>query len=260
MRRAFGRPIGPEPGRPRTGRARVALLALLALGSGCARISEVKSLRDAPREKPRVTTEMRGKGYRLRGERDGGVVRLEVLEEQRCVTVTRQHADGFERTTRRAVGPSLTMQWVMGGLFAIAGGGIAGYAAANPPAADETGTFAVKSSSSAYLQAGIFGAVGLGLLVGSAIQTASLGVTERPLGHRELRLDGELRACGSGPARSGTVRLTLADGTQLEAEVDGEGHAVVTLPEDIEARLAREGRRATVEVLGDWRSQARLTL
>ncbi|MCB9739781.1 MAG: hypothetical protein H6747_10975 [Deltaproteobacteria bacterium] len=236
------------------------LPATSLLSGGCARISEVRSLRVVPLEKPRLTTEMRDKGYRLKGERVGETVRLEVVAVQRCATVRRQHADGFERTTREAVGPSLTMQWIMGGLFTVAGIAIAGYNLANPPQPDPDGAVSPTSTSSAYLQAGLFGGVGVGLLVGSAVQTASLGVSERPLGKRELQVEGALRICSHAPATEGKVRLTLPDGRQLVADVGEDGVATVPLPPDLEPVLAREGRRATVEVLGDWRSQARITL
>lgn len=238
----------------------VGVALLIGVAPGCARISEVRSLRVAPLEKPRQTTEQRGVGYRLRGARDGAVVRLDVVAVQRCVTITRQHAEGFERTTRQAVGPSLTMQWVMGGLFTLAGAAVAGYNAANPAKPDADGAVSASSAGSAYLQAGIFGGIGVGLLIGSLLQTRSLGVSERPLGRRELQLEGELRTCGSAPATEGKVRLTLPDGAQLEADVGADGKATITLPDDVEQRLQREGRRATVEVLGDWRSQARITL
>jgi hypothetical protein len=188
-------------------------------------------------------------------------VRLVVVAVERCVDVRLQRADGFERVERRASGPTLKMQWAMGGLFSAAAAVIATYATAHPaPPAAEGELTATASNRSAYLQAGVFGAVGVGLLVASAVQQASLGRVDKPLGTRELRREGRLRTCGQRPAVSGRVRLTLADGHQIEADVGAGGEVIVPLPDDVDARLAREGHGATVEVLGDWRSQARIQL
>jgi hypothetical protein len=241
--------------------ALAALLLSLLVAPACANIAEIRTLRVAPLERPRTVVEARGEGFRLKGARDGANVRLEVFAVQRCVDVTLQHADGFERTERTARGASLKMQWIMGGLFSAAAGAIIAYTLNNPaPPADPTALTPVPSNRSTFLQAGAFGGVGLGMLVGSAFQQASLGRSETPLGRRELRREGRLRTCGSQPATAGKVRLTLADGLQIEASVDANGLALVPLPDDVDNRLAREGHGATVEVLGDWRSQARITL
>lgn len=239
---------------------RVGVLLAFALSASCARVAEVRSLRVVPLERPRQSSEERGVGYAIQGERDAGVVRVQVEEVRRCATITLQRADGFERTERVAQGGTLAIQWAMGGLFTLAGGGIIGWNAANPAKADATGAVSVGSSSSAYLQGGLIGGVGVGLLVASLVQQLSLGRHDKALGSRELRREGPVRTCGRGPATSGTARLTLPDGTSLQATVDGSGKAEIPLPTDVDARLQNSDRRATLEVLGDWRSQTRVTL
>ncbi len=238
------------------------MAALLAIASSasCARVAEVRSLRVVPLERPRQTSEDRGVGFAVRGERDGGVLRVQVEEVRRCATVTLQRADGFERTERVAQGGTLAIQWTMGGLFTLAGAGIVGWNAANPAKPDATGAVSVGSSTSAYLQGGLIGGIGVGLLVASLVQQLSLGRHDKALGTRELRRDGPVRTCGRGPAASGTVRLTLPDGASLQATVDATGKAELTLPADLDDRLKDSDRRATLEVLGDWRSQTRVSL
>ena len=254
------------PPRPKVGLVRlqllrkIAALAAIALCASCARVVEVRSLRVVPLERPRQHSEDRGIGFAVQGQRDGGVVRVQVEEVRRCATITQQRADGFERTERVAQGGTLAIQWAMGGLFILAGGSIIGWNAANPAKPDATGAVSVGSSSSAYLQGGLIGGVGVGLLVASLVQQLSLGRHDKALGTRELRREGPVRTCGRGPAASGTVRLTLPDGASLQATVDSSGKAEIALPDDLDGRLQSSDRRATLEVLGDWRSQTRVSL
>lgn len=235
-------------------------MAVVVAGPGCARVVESRSLRVVPLERPRQITEERGVGFGVRGERDGGLLRVRVEEVRRCATVTLQRADGFERTERVAQGGTLAIQWTMGGLFTLAGAGIIGWNAASPARADASGAVPVGNSTSAILQGSLIGGVGVGLLVASLVQQLSLGRSDKPLGSRELRRDGPTRTCSHGPAASGTVRLTLPDGTSLQATVDAAGKAELPLPADLDERLRDTDRRATLEVLGDWRSQTRVSL
>lgn len=231
-----------------------------AAASGCARIAETRSLRVRALEPPRQVAEPRGVGFAASGQRDGTLFRVAVEQVERCATVTRQRAEGFERLERRAEGGTLVIQWAMGGLFSLAGGGIAAWTATHPTRPDADGALRPGGDSSAWLQAAILGGVGLALLAGSTVQQTQIGVSERSLGARELAQEGRIRVCRRGPAAAGTVRLTLPDGSSWTAAVGPDGRATIDLPADLEDRLHESDRRATLEVLGDWRSQVRVPL
>ncbi len=249
------------PARPQWALCFAALLAAVPLWTGaCAKVAVERSLRVQPLEKARESSEERGVGARVEGKRDGGVVQVQVHSVRRCQSVILQRAEGLERTTRAAVGHTLKMQWAMGGLFFASGAGIAAWQWSHPapPAAD--GLVAPDRSRSTWLQAGAIGAIGVGLLVGSLWQQLGLGTAERSLGVRELRREGRVRDCGPAPPGAARVRLTLPDGTSLHADVDASGRATLPLPDNVESALQESDRRATLEVLGDWRSQTRIGL
>ncbi len=250
-----------QPASPRLASRWAALLATAPLWAGaCAKVHVERSLRVQPMEKARESAEERGVGAKVEGKRDGGQVHVQVHAVRRCQTVKLQRAEGFERTTRVAVGHSLTMQWAMGGLFFTSGAGIAAWQWTHPTPPATDGLVAPDRSRSTWLQAGAIGAIGVGLLVGSLWQQLGLGTSERSLGVRELRREGRVRDCGPAPPGAARVRLTLPDGTSLQADVDAEGRATLALPEDVEARMQETDRRGTLEVLGDWRSQTRIGL
>ena len=147
----------------------------------------------------------------------------------------------------------------MGGLISSAGVGVLAYGVRNPPTY-APGELNASGTDSTYLGGGLITAAGLGLLTAAFVQQRSLGDSELAMGVRMLQKQGSVRVCKRGPATSGRVRLTLADGHQLEAKIGPDGRAHLALPTDVEQRLQRDGRRATLEALGDWRSQLRISL
>jgi len=236
-----------------------ALLAVVGC-LGCAQISETHRLRVEPLEKPKQRMESLGAGHQVSGKRVGATVQVQVLSVARCQKVLEQRARGFRRTTRRAEGASLKLEWLFGGLFAAAGAGIITYNALDPPAEEVDGEFSPGSARQAYVQGAAITTVGLALLIGAAWQQWSLGVHETPLGERTLKRAGRIQTCGAPKPGPGRVRLPLDAGLQIEAQAGADGVAIVPLPTDIEARLQKGGRRATLEVKGDWRSQVRMRL
>lgn len=238
------------------------VLALSVFGQlpGCAHIRTTRSLRVAALEAPVASVAVVGEGYQLRAKRDGDAVRVQVAAVKYCQRQLRQRAQGFRVTERQAVGKGLTTQWIMGGMITLAGAAILTYNAVNPAPAPAEGDLGIDYTKRTYLYAGGISAVGLAFLTGSLVQQLSLGRTEQPLGERVLKKQGSVRPCRAKKATHGTLRLTLSDGHQIEAPVGADGLARIPLPADVEARLTREGRRATVEALGDWRSQKRISL
>ena len=236
----------------------LALVGLLAAG-GCARISEVSKLRVVPLEKPRRSVVEVGKGYLLRGKRVGDEVVVQVARATYCAGKLEQRARGYRVVKRTSPDHTLTMEWltgiifsgVGGWLFATAGGGEAQFV---------DGEARVDNSTSQRLYGGGIGLIGGALLTGAIVQTLSLGRTEIDLGERTLKRQGAPRPCKLGKARSGRLRLTLDDGLQLEADVGADGMVRIKLPADIAARIRKAGPRATLEALGDWRSQRRLSV
>lgn len=245
--------------RDRPLRAR-AVAAVVALACGCAHVEERVTLRAQALEQPHTTRVEIGTGKGIEGERQGGTVRAVVQDLTICAAETRQRALGFRRIERKAVGQSLVIQWVFGGLFTATGTGLL-VAQAQAPAAEADTLNAGRSEQLGYLYAGAIAAAGLGLLAGSVWQQQGLGVHETPLGERVLHTRGDRFACARRPATGGRVRLTLPDGLQIEAEAGTDGVAQVPLPEDLETRLETEGsRRASLEVMGDARAQVRIGL
>lgn len=241
-------------------RARTSALLILLTSAGCAQIHQSTQLRAHPLEAPRTRTEPAGQGYKISGVRQGSVVQAKVLAIGRCQQVIEQRARGVKQTTRRTQDNSLVLEWLFGGLFSAAGGGIITYAAVNPPPAEVAGEFTPNSNRQAYAYGAAIGLVGVALLVGATWQQLSLGVSEQDLGERILTRKGRVLPCGTPTPTAAKVRLTLDDGLQLEAEAGDDGLATLNLPADIEQRLQAEGRRATLEVKGDWRSQVRFRL
>lgn len=236
------------------------LLVLLIGPAGCAQIRETTRLRVQVLEQPRQRLQPDGMGYKVSGKRVGMTFEARVSQMARCRRVVEQRALGFRHTTRRAEGGSLALEWVFGGLFTVAGGGIIAYTAGHPPPAEVDGEYSPNGQRTAYAYGAAIGVVGLALLAGATWQQLSLGVHETPLGERLLSRSGRPEACGKPKPASARVRLTLDDGLQLEADAGANGVATFNLPADIEQRLQAEGRRATLEVKGDWRSQLRIRL
>ncbi|MCO4762940.1 MAG: hypothetical protein KC502_15600 [Myxococcales bacterium] len=240
---------------------RMTLLALiigLTMGPGCARIAVKRGLRVEPVEAAQSVVKVVGQGYQLRGRRDGQVVRVQVAQVSYCQHNQTQRAKGFRVTERRAVGPGLAMEWIMGGVITLTGAGLITYNQLNPPQVAE-GELAV-SSTRTWLYSGAIVAAGLGLLTAAFFQQRSLGRSEVAIGMKTLRKQGRVRPCRAKKATGGRLRLTLDSGLQLETDVGPDGMASFALPADIEQRLKTDGRRATLEAMGDWRSQRRLSL
>lgn len=236
--------------------ARNITVALVLLCS-CARLNEQVTLRAQPLEPPHLVRVQLGERLTLVGVREGAAVHAQVTKLQRCADVTEQRAEGFRRVERHAEGQSLVLEWVFGGLFTAGGLGLLGWTAAAPDQADA----AAKSAPANYAYGAAIAALGVGFIAGAIYDQSLTGVHEESLGTRTLRKEGPEQVCGQVPASSGQVRLTLSDGSQLEAPVDAAGVAVIALPADLEKRLTREGnRRATLEVLGDASAQVRLEL
>ncbi len=237
----------------------LAVVGCAALGPGCARIAVSRSLRVAPIEAPQHRVVVVGKGFALDAKRDAGVVNVTVRAVSYCRQLTTQRAQGFRVVQRRAVGPSLAMEWAMGALIAGAGATVLTYAALNPETTTD-GELAVGSRKRTWFTGGAITAAGVALLVGALVQQRSLGRSEVALGLKTLRKQGVEAACQPTAATSGRLRLTLGDGHQIEADVRPDGTAALPLPADVDARLQRDGRRATLEAIGDWRSQTRISL
>lgn len=234
------------------------LCALTSAAPACAHISETVQLRAVPSGPVTIARVETGSALAIRGTRDGARVRAEVEVVHLCADEQRQRARGFRVSERKAEGSSLALEWLFGGLFAAAGAGLAAWNTVSPP---DSSAGSLRSQSRGYAFAGGIGAVGLALLGGALYQQLSLGRSETDLGERELTQRGRETICRREPAHEGTARLTLSDGTQIEGAVDLHGDAVLALPDDVDARMDKEGnRRATLEVLGDARAQARISL
>mgnify|MGYP007046927057 CR=1 FL=1 len=249
-------PSGPRPQPWR----RVLAVAALAAVAGCAHIHEATRLRVQPLEPARTRSEAAGRGYQISATRQGQLVQAQVMGVARCQQVLEQRARGFRRTIRRTQDSSLTLEWLFGGLFSAAGASIVTYAVRNPAPKEVEGEYSPSGQRQAYAYGAAIGLVGVALLVGATWQQLSLGVSEVDLGERMLKQKGRPQPCGEPAPAPAKVRLTLGDGLQLEADAGADGLATFTLPEDIEQRLRAEGRRGTLEVKGDWRSQVRIRL
>lgn len=232
-------------------------VALALVLASCAQLSETVTLRAVPMESPRVVNTPAGERLAIRGARSELSVTAVVTKQRLCRDVQEQRAEGFRRVERRAVGPSLTLEWLFGGLLTAGGAGLVTWTALSP----EDPTFGPTGASTNYAYGVVIGAAGLALLGGAAWDWHKTGVHEESLGVQTLKKQGLETVCAEEPAPGGQVRLTLADGLQLEAEVDATGTAQIPLPADVDLRLEREGsRRATLEAKGDARAQVRITL
>lgn len=236
--------------------ARIVTLASLLGATACAHIEESTSLRVQPLEPERVVRIETGHGLGIEGQRQGLAVQAQVFAVTWCALKHHRRARGFKRIERTAVGNSLTMEWLFGSLFTASSAAVFAVNSLDPPQDPQT---SLRTQSSGYVFAGAVGAIGLGLLTGAIVQQASLGHSETDLGERDLEKRDRDFACKREPATGGRVRLTLADGLQIEADADAHGQVVMPLPMDVESHLG-EGRRATLEVVGDAKAQVRIPL
>jgi len=233
----------------------VAVGVIAASGGACAPISESTQLKVQPLEAPRTQVVKTGEGFMLRGKRVADEVVVQVAATDYCTRRKEQRARGFKVVTRKAKGVGLVMEWIAGGVFSAVGGLVFAYAEAPPDYSLEVD----KSTSQRVYGSGLMMA-GTALLVGAIYQTSILGVEKTDIGVKTLKHDGLIKPCKLRRAATGKVRLTLDDGLQLTADVQPDGVARVKLPADLDARLLKGGKRATIEVLGDWRSQRRIDL
>jgi hypothetical protein len=229
------------------------ICGLLAIG--CAQIEETTSLRVQPLEPERIVRIETGHGLGVVGQRQGPALQAQVFDVTWCALEHHRRARGFRRIERTAVGHSLLLEWVFGGLFTASGATVFAINALDPP---DPAT-SLRTQTSGYVFAGAVGAIGLSLLTGALVQQASLGKSETDLGERDMEKRDREFQCKREPAKGGRVRLTLADGLQIEGDADGQGQVILPLPMDIDAHLG-EGRRATLEAVGDPRAQIRIPL
>jgi len=222
----------------------------------CAHIHEQRGLRVQPLDKATNERVQTVQGLGISGQRDGNTLRAQVEKVQYCATLQKQRALGFEIVDRQSNDKTLLMQWSFGAILTVMGGGLVAYSTLHP-AVEEQGTYTTKGSIAFPAAIGIGG---LALLTASLAQQLSLGKSETPLGERTIEKRSSEFICGREPANGGHVRLTLSDGTQLEADADAKGVAVIELPANIDAILATEGKRATLEAIGDARAQVRIGL
>lgn len=237
----------------------VALLCASPVLGGCARINEKVSLRVVPLEQPRRSIVQIGEGYVLRGARVADGVLVQVAAAKYCARRLEQRARGYKVITHTAVGPSLTMEWITGTVFTSIASLLWWQSFDVAPAASND-TYQPNQSQNLRVYGSGIGLVGTALLVGAVVQTVGLGRREIDMGEKTLKKDGRPRPCQLAKATNGVLRLTLDDGLQLQAQVKPDGTAHFVLPADIDARIAQAGDRATLEALGDWRSQVRISL
>ena len=248
-------PPGPLPANRfrhvrQSGTAFACLLAV-----GCAQIEERVTLRAQPLEQERTQRVETGKRLGIAGERQGPAVQAQIFAVTWCAIERRQRARGIKRVERSAVGHSLTLEWVFGAMFLASGGTMFAVNKLNPP----DPKVSLRTEDAGYLFAGSLGAVGLALLTGALVQTVSLGHSDVDLGEREMIKHGTEFQCKREPAPGGRVRLTLADGLQIEADAGPTGAATLLLPLNVEEHLG-EGRKATLEAIGDVKAQVRIAL
>lgn len=235
------------------------------LTSACAHIQETETYRIDPLERARTSRVETGLGLGVAGSRQGPAVQAQVFDVTWCALEHKQRARGWKRVERVPVGKSLIIEWIFGSVFTATSAAALAWNTSSPPARVETTTAnglretTLKSDTSGHVFAAVAGAIGLGLLTGAIVQQASLGRHDTDMGVKEMVKRDNDFVCKREPAHGGRVRLTLADGMQLEADADQNGLAVLLLPGDIESRLA-EGRRATLEAIGDPRAQVRIPL
>lgn len=244
-------------GRPARLNRAGAVAACAVLASHCARLATESQLRAVPLEAPRKVEVKLDDRPAVEGRRVGQKVVAQAWTLHRCGDELRQNARGLQRSETKAVGHSLTAEWLMGGaIFALGGGGVA-YTMAHPAAPDEP----PANQTSRYMVTVGVAALGAALLAGATVQQLSLGVRETDLGVKELRKLVRERTCGQDVRPREPLRLTLADGKQLETVADDQGRGEFALPDDIDDRHSSEGTdRAVLEGKSDARAQTVLHL
>jgi hypothetical protein len=240
-----------------TRRNLTALLCLLTLLlCDCARMVRESTLSAVPLETPRKQAITLPSLLGVAGKREGLTVLATVFERARCADQLRQRARGVRHTRVRADGQSLLGEWLVGGAASLLGG--AGLAWTATRAADPED--APGAQQQRYLLTGGILAGGLVFLLGAVYQQSEIGDHDEDLGERELQKVANEHDCGHTPKGSEALRLTLSDGTQLEAVADTQGQAIFTLPPDIDERLEVGEKRAVLEARSDPKAQAVVAL
>ncbi|MBP48412.1 MAG: hypothetical protein CMH53_10790 [Myxococcales bacterium] len=239
-------------------RSLILVIVMAAMCSGCARLNRQVSLRVEPLQAPQHQVQVIGKGLKLSAQRQGDHLVVQAQAVEYCQKVTKQRALGFRVVRTEPVGRSLLYQWIMGGLITATSAGLMTYnAMSDPPVEDQ---LQLDYRRRGWIYSGAIAVAGLALLTGSWVQQLSVGIEERPIGKRVLEKKASVSACHHGAAVSGQLRLTLDIGVTLMAQVGADGQARFALTSQLQNRLKAGSRRATLEAIGDWRSQIRVQL
>jgi len=231
--------------------------ALLALAlTDCARMIRESELRAVPLETPRKQPVTLPSLLGVAGKREGLTVVASVFERARCGDALRQRARGVRHTKVRADGQSLLAEWLVGGAASLLGGAGLAWTATRAPDPEET----PGAQQQRYLLTGGILAGGLVFLLGAVDQQSETGEHDEDLGERELKKIANERDCGRTPKGGEALRLTLSDGTQLEATADAQGQAIFALPADVDERLEVGEKRAVLEARSDPKAQSVVAL
>ncbi len=230
----------------------LATCLLTMLLCDCARMLRESTLSAVPLEAPRKQPITLPSLLGVAGKREGLTVVASVFQRARCGDELRQRARGVRHTTVRADGQSLLAEWIVGGAASLLGGAGLAWTATRTPDPEE----GPGAQQQRYLLTGGILAGGLVFLLGAVYQQSEIGEHDEDLGERELKKVVGERDCGHTPTGGEALRLTLSDGTQLEATADTQGHATFALPADVDERLEVGEKRAVLEARSDPKAQA----
>lgn len=240
--------------------AALVVAALLAVASpACVRYREETRLSVVALEKPRPAQKPRPPRLGLEGQRDGQGLRVQVFDEQRCADVLLQRARATSITVREPVRSSLLAAYLTGSALTLLGAGGIAWAVSHPPPEDSP-----LAAQNVYPSLGAVTLGGLLVLGMAAREQWRAGEQRLDLGERELEKLVRERPCVAGAGRTPrageALRLTLADGLQIEGVSDAQGQALLPLPADLDERLESAPRRAILEARSDARAQVVIPL
>lgn len=243
------------------GRGFLAFLALplVAASPACVRYHQETRLAVEALEKPRPAQKPRPSRLGLVGVRDGQVLRVQVFDEERCADVLLQRARATSVIRREPVRSSLLAAYVTGSALTLLGAAGITWALTHPPPEDSP-----LAAQNVYPSLGAVTVGGL-IVLGMAVREQWRAGEQRiDLGERELEKLVRERPCVAGGGRTPRVaealRLTLADGLQIEGLSDAQGQALLPLPADLDERLESTPRRAILEARSDPRAQVVIPL
>jgi hypothetical protein len=234
-------------------------LPLVAASPACVRYHQETRLAVEALEKPRPAQKPRPSRLGLVGVRDGQVLRVQVFDEERCADVLLQRARATSVIRREPVRSSLLAAYVTGSALTLLGAAGITWALTHPPPEDSP-----LAAQNVYPSLGAVSVGGL-LVLGMAVREQWRAGEQRiDLGERELEKLVRERPCVAGGGRTPRVaealRLTLADGLQIEGTSDAQGQALLPLPADLDERLESTPRRAILEARSDPRAQVVIPL